>query len=143
MFVAKRFKWEAAHRIPWHSGKCKNLHGHSYKMDVELEGEIDAQGIVVDFHDIKHIINPIVDQLDHSTIISEKDSELLEVFKAKNWKYFLVPFDSTAENLCDYFLKLIVDDNRDFLTEKKITKIGIRMYETDTAYAYKCITIGS
>jgi len=41
MKIAKEFKWEMGHRLPEHFGQCKNIHGHSYKMLVEFEGEID------------------------------------------------------------------------------------------------------
>ena len=41
MKVAKEFKWEMGHRLPEHFGNCKNIHGHSYKMIAEFEGEIE------------------------------------------------------------------------------------------------------
>ena len=91
MIVAKHFKWEAAHRIPWHGGKCKHLHGHSYKMIVEFEGELNENGIVIDFNDLKAIVKPHIDLIDHTTIISEHDTELKEVFDSKQWKYYLLP----------------------------------------------------
>ena len=86
MIVAKDFKWEAAHRLPWHKGKCKHLHGHSYRMTVELEGEPNSQGLVIDFNDIKSMIEPHIQELDHTTIISANDAELKQVFDEKNWK---------------------------------------------------------
>ncbi len=61
MRVAKDFGWEAAHRLPRHAGLCGNLHGHSYRMTVELEGEPDEHGIVIDFQDIKAVIKPLID----------------------------------------------------------------------------------
>jgi 6-pyruvoyltetrahydropterin/6-carboxytetrahydropterin synthase len=66
MKIAKEFKWEMGHRLPEHFDKCKNIHGHSYKMIVELEGEILESGMVMDYYDLKKIINPIVEKLDHS-----------------------------------------------------------------------------
>jgi len=137
MFVAKKFKWEAAHRIPWHPGKCQNLHGHSYKMDVEFEGDVDSNGIVIDFNDIKALIDPYVELFDHSTIISKNDHELLEVFKQKSWKHHVLDFDSTAENFCIFFSNIIAGENAEFLQKNGIRRVGIRVFETDTAYAYK------
>ena len=43
MKIAKEFNWEMGHRLPEHFGKCKNIHGHSYKMMVELEGDLDDE----------------------------------------------------------------------------------------------------
>lgn len=43
MIVAKQFRWEGAHRLPWHDGLCKNNHGHSYKMEASVDGAVDAR----------------------------------------------------------------------------------------------------
>lgn len=136
MIVAKKFKWEAAHRLPWHAGKCKQLHGHSYKMIVEFEGEPNENGMIIDFNDIKNMLDPLVKQIDHATIISKNDIELKEIFEAKQWKYFLLPYDSTAENLCAFFLETIINENKQVLKENNISKVGIKIFETETAYAY-------
>lgn len=141
MTVAKEFKWEAAHRIPWHSGKCRHLHGHSYKMIVEFEGEPDDNGIVIDFKEMKKMIAPYIDQIDHSTIIAAKDAELKEVFDAKGWNYFLLPYDSTAENLCQFFSSLIIEQHRPLLAANKIISVAVKIAETGTAYAYTKVTV--
>ena len=141
MIVAKHFKWEAAHRIPWHGGKCKHLHGHSYKMIVEFEGELNENGIVIDFNDLKAIVKPHIDLIDHTTIISENDSELKEVFDSKQWKYYLLPFDSTAENLCNYFAHLIIKENQTFLIGNNIKSVSVKILETESAYAYTKINL--
>ena len=136
MIIAKSFHWEAAHRIPWHEGKCKHIHGHSYKMIVELEGETNEKGIVMDFKELKDIVQPYIERVDHTTLISVNDDELKEVFDAKQWKYYLLPFDSTAENLCDYFANLIIKLNQELLLANKITTVSVKIAETETAYAY-------
>jgi 6-pyruvoyltetrahydropterin/6-carboxytetrahydropterin synthase len=136
MIVAKQFKWEAAHRIQWHEGKCKHLHGHSYKMIVEFDGSTNANGVVIDFNDIKKIVAPYIELIDHATIIAANDQELIAIFESKKWKYFLLPYDTTAENLCKYFLDLIIHKNKELLTLNNIKEVGIKIYETETAYAY-------
>ncbi len=75
MKIAKRFRWEAAHRLPWHEGLCRNLHGHSYRMTVELEGEPDARGMVLDFKHLKRVLKPLVDAWDHAILVAESDAE--------------------------------------------------------------------
>lgn len=135
MKILKKFKWEAAHRLPRHEGKCRHLHGHSYKMEVELEGEAGADGMVMDFNELKKIIQPLVEQLDHTTVIAGNDEELKAVFEQKNWNYFLLPFDSTAENFCKYFSEAIVSRHSALLKTHNITSLEVRISETDTSWA--------
>lgn len=67
----KEFRFEAAHKLPHHDGKCARLHGHSWVLRVHLKGDrlIDSgakQGMLFDFGDIKQYVQPLLDQyLDH------------------------------------------------------------------------------
>lgn len=66
MRVSKEFTLEASHIIPHHPGACRRLHGHSWKVVVELEGSYNPKtGMMMDFADLKEIVQPIVDRLDH------------------------------------------------------------------------------
>lgn len=70
MFVrlTKTFSFEAAHSIPTFPDghKCRRLHGHSFKFDVVVEGEIDLKlGYLIDYGEITRIVEPIVETLDH------------------------------------------------------------------------------
>lgn len=72
MRVTKRFRFEAAHWLPYHDGKCRNLHGHSYVLDVTCAGHViednpgrSDSGMVIDFADVGAIVKPLVAQLDH------------------------------------------------------------------------------
>lgn len=69
--VTKIFHFEAAHSLPDYKGACHNLHGHSYKLEVRVSGDIQAEGekrgMIIDFKDIKSIVNDkIVSKLDHA-----------------------------------------------------------------------------
>jgi len=66
MEITKIFTFDSAHYLPNHKGKCKNLHGHTYTLYVTIKGEIDKNGFVVDFGDLKESIKPIIDLLDHN-----------------------------------------------------------------------------
>ena len=67
MIIAKQFSFDAAHVLPDHPGKCSRLHGHTYKLEVMLEGDIQANGMVFDFFELKQIVKAkILDRLDHS-----------------------------------------------------------------------------
>ena len=64
--IVRRYRFEAAHQLSWHPGKCANLHGHSYVLEIEAIGELDQRGVVMDFSELDALIDPIVDVLDHS-----------------------------------------------------------------------------
>jgi 6-pyruvoyltetrahydropterin/6-carboxytetrahydropterin synthase len=66
--IVKEFRFEAAHLLPNvpEGHKCSRLHGHSFRIEVQVEGEVDPHiGWVMDFADIKAVVKPIIDQLDH------------------------------------------------------------------------------
>jgi 6-pyruvoyltetrahydropterin/6-carboxytetrahydropterin synthase len=69
--IRKQFSFEAAHVLPHHAGKCSRLHGHSYRLDVTVEGPLQtagpATGMVVDFDELSRIVRAqVVDELDHT-----------------------------------------------------------------------------
>jgi len=71
--IRKQFKFEAAHVLPHHTGKCARLHGHSYRVDVAVGGSLQAAGpatgMVVDFDELSAIVEPhVVARLDHSSL---------------------------------------------------------------------------
>ena len=69
--LTKEFKFEAAHRLPHHDGKCQRLHGHSWRLVVAVDGRQVHQsgpkrGMVIDYGDIKRVVNPLIEEkLDH------------------------------------------------------------------------------
>ena len=66
MILRKTFRFEASHILPGHPGKCRRLHGHSWVLNVFVEGPINPQtGFVVDYATISEYINPLIDRLDH------------------------------------------------------------------------------
>lgn len=71
--VTKVFMFEASHHLPHYVGACHNLHGHSYKLEVTVRGNVIADtnnpkcGMIIDFKDLKQIVNEVaVDKYDHS-----------------------------------------------------------------------------
>ena len=94
--LTKTFRFEAAHSLPNvpEGHKCRRLHGHSYRVDVHVAGEPDADtGWVVDFGDIKKAVTPVLDELDHRCL---NDIPGLE--------------NSTSELLCKYLWTRIQPD---------------------------------
>lgn len=112
--IVKRFKFEAAHELPWHQGKCQRLHGHSYKFEVMLEGELNHDGIVVDFDDLTTIVDKMV--------IKRYDHQCLNAF-------FPNP---TAEVLAESIFKSValgMEKNEAVFYGVKI--VGVRLWETE------------
>lgn len=131
MKIAKDFKWEMGHRLPDHFGKCKNIHGHSYKMMVEFEGKLDSNGMIIDYYIVKKIIEPIVEKLDHSFMVNKKDSLVIEFLEKLNSKKIVVNFDSTVENITRYLIGEIKKAD----LPANVKGIKVRVCETPDDYA--------
>jgi 6-pyruvoyltetrahydropterin/6-carboxytetrahydropterin synthase len=130
--IGKEYKWEMSHRLPFHNGPCKNIHGHSYKMYLELEGELDSNSMVLDYYDIDRFVQPLLDKLDHSFVCDVNDDLMIDFLRENGFKYHIVDFYTTSENLVTYILELA---NPHFKAFSNLDKLTIRLYETEDAYA--------
>ncbi len=135
MKIAKQFRFEAAHRLPWHQGACRHLHGHSYRLVVGLEGTPNARGILVDFQDLKRLLKPLLDRWDHATLVAASDTALQEALDALGSRYVVLPFDSTAENLCTYVADYLMHEAGDWLRAQGVRRLWVRLAETETSFA--------
>lgn len=126
-----------AHALSNYDGKCKNIHGHTYKLFVTLIGipcedcSSPKNGMVLDFGDLKNIVKiPIVDVFDHALVVpANKGFEDLQKFQETD-KYIEVPFQPTCENLTIYIANIIRSKLPD-----SVSLYSIRLYETPTSYA--------
>lgn len=130
--IAKEFHWEMGHRLPFHGGGCQNIHGHSYRMRVELEGSLDANGMVLDYFDLKEIVEPIVAQIDHSFLCDASDEAMLAFFATNPMKHVVVPFRTTAENLTAWMLEQIAASLAGY---PNLSRLSVRLQETERVYA--------
>ena len=135
--ITKEFNFEMAHALYGYDGPCKNIHGHSYCLSVTVKGNpVKEQchpklGMVMDFSELKKIVKPIVDELDHATILNgnslhkamAKDNLLFE-------KLVLVPYQPTCENM----LIAIAAQIKDKLPEN-IHLHHLKLKETASSYA--------
>ena len=131
MKIAKEFRWEMGHRLPEHFGLCKNIHGHSYKMIVELEGNLNERGMVIDYYEVEKIIDPIIEKLDHAFMVNKNDNVVLDFLAKMNSKKVVVDFESTAENISKSLLNEISSAN----LPSNVKKLSVRVYETAGDYA--------
>jgi 6-pyruvoyltetrahydropterin/6-carboxytetrahydropterin synthase len=85
--VTRAFAFEAAHQLPWHEGKCRNLHGHSYRLEVTVEGPLTEHGVVVDFSDLKAVVQrEVIDRYDHRYLNDVMDNPTAELVAHDIWK---------------------------------------------------------
>ncbi len=126
--VSKEIHFCYGHRLLDYDGKCAHPHGHNGKVVIELETpSLDKRGMVVDFTDLKEIVQIWVDQeLDHKMIL-RKDDALVQVFGKLNEPVFLMEQNPTAENLA----KLIYD----FARSKKLPIHQVTFWETPSSNA--------
>lgn len=132
--IAKEFSFDMAHMLDGHDGKCQNLHGHTYKLQVEVVGELvesgAKSGMVIDFSDLKAVVKrEILDHMDHAFIFdstSERECQVAELLTSLNSKNFGIPMRTTAENMAKYMF--------DRLQEAGLPVSLIRLWETPTSY---------
>src|SRR5216684_2266405 len=85
--VTRSFTFDAAHVLPWHPGRCRNLHGHTYRLEVAVEGPIGANGIVMDFSDLDEVVRrEVIDRFDHTYLNDLLDNPTAELIAAEAWK---------------------------------------------------------
>jgi len=133
--VTKTLRFDAAHVLTNHKGLCKNLHGHTYRVDVSVTGEDDgADDMVIDFKDLKRIATEVIcDRFDHAFIYStasEGELEIASVVEKHGMRTVAIPFRSTAENLA----RLFFDD----LSARIPGLSSVRVWETaDSCAEYR------
>ena len=130
--ISKEFHWEMAHRLPYHRSGCQNIHGHSYRMFVEIEGIPGDNGMLMDYGDMKALVKPLVDELDHAFLCSNSDEVMKPFLESSKLKAVYVDFFTTAENLSFYFIKKIKEK---LVPYKNITALKVRIQETTSSYA--------
>ncbi|WP_306354288.1 6-pyruvoyl trahydropterin synthase family protein [Flavobacterium sp. '19STA2R22 D10 B1'] len=137
--ITKQFSFETGHALFGYDGKCKNVHGHSYKLSVTVIGTpIDDRsnvkyGMVIDFGDLKKIVKEeIVDVFDHATVFNKTTPhiELANELISRGHDVILVDYQPTSENMVIDFAQKI--KNR---LPNNIQLFSLRLQETDTSFA--------
>ncbi len=137
--ITKQFSFETGHALYGYDGKCKNVHGHSYKLSVTVIGEpiTDSHnvkfGMVIDFSDLKKIVREeIVDLFDHATVFNKNTPhiELANELKNRGHHVILVEYQPTSENMVTDFAKKIQDR-----LPQSIQLHSLKLQETETSFA--------
>ena len=137
--ITKHFDFEAAHALHGYDGKCKNIHGHSYQLYVTIIGtpinkkDHPKNGMVLDFGDLKRIVNTeIIDIYDHSIVLN-KNSEHLDLAKRisdYSHRMVLVGYQPTSEMMLIDFAEKIKAKLPDY-----VELHSLKLYETNNSYA--------
>jgi 6-pyruvoyltetrahydropterin/6-carboxytetrahydropterin synthase len=119
VLVSKEFTFDSAHHLHCYEGKCQNMHGHTYKLQVIMSGITDRRGITIDFTDIKRITKQhVIERLDHQYL-----NEILPLM------------NTTAENMVVWIYEQL---QAALLEEGLFPTVAleeIRLWETPTSYA--------
>ncbi len=110
--VTKSVKFDAAHVLTNHQGLCKNLHGHTYRVEASVrQAPGDTADMVIDFKDLKRVCEEeILARFDHAFIYDKSsagESEIAAVVLKNGMRAVAIPFRSTAENLARHFFELL------------------------------------
>jgi 6-pyruvoyltetrahydropterin/6-carboxytetrahydropterin synthase len=137
--ITKQFSFETGHALYGYDGKCKNVHGHSYKLSVTVIGKPISDnsnvkfGMVIDFSDLKKIVKEeIVDVFDHATVFNKNTPhvELASELENRGHHVILVNYQPTSENMVTDFAQKI--KNR---LPADIKLHSLKLQETDTSFA--------
>ena len=138
--VSKEVEFDAGHRVPNHASKCRNPHGHRYRVRVTLEGAVVMDdtspefGMVADFGFLKDVLmREVHDPFDHSMIVHAEDVELLKALDGHDWKVVRFPLVPTAENLARFFAERIDYAVMGYPT---FQLVEVAVWETPTCVAY-------
>jgi 6-pyruvoyltetrahydropterin/6-carboxytetrahydropterin synthase len=137
--ITKRFSFETGHALYGYDGKCRNVHGHSYKLSVTVIGNpiTDATnvkfGMVIDFTDLKTIVKEeIVNIFDHATVFNKNTPhvELAKELEDRGHNVLLVDYQPTSEMMVIDFAEKIKPR-----LPNNINLHSLKLQETDTSYA--------
>lgn len=131
----RRLEFDAAHRVMQHESKCKYVHGHRYVVEATFKTrELDAQGRVIDFGQVKEKLGGWIDEhWDHTALLNQADKEVGEALvNATGQQVFYLPENPTAENIADYLLRVVCPD---LFAQADVQCVHIRVHETPNCYA--------
>jgi 6-pyruvoyl-tetrahydropterin synthase len=134
--LTKEFSFEASHALQGYDGKCSNIHGHSYRLFVTVVGKPindplnPKNGMVMDFSDLKKVVNQqIISPLDHS-IILPYNSKLLPAIQQCNTQLVITDYQPTCENLLSDFAHRLQAN-----LPSGVSLVALRLHETASSFA--------
>lgn len=140
--ISKEVEFDAGHRVPSHGSKCRNPHGHRYRVRITCEGPIvdhpgaPDDGMLIDFGDLKGLLNEHVhDPHDHAMVVHHEDGVLLEAMRGHGWKLVVFPYVPTAENFARHFFDVLAPAIAGHFRDG-LRLVEVAVWETPTSVAY-------
>ena len=129
--VTKIIHFCYGHRLLNYEGKCRHLHGHNGKVEIQLSREkLDERGMVVDFDEIKQVVQTWINtELDHKMLLNRADP-ILPVLQKLGEPVYILDANPTAESIA----RLIYE----FAASRKLPVTAVRLWETDASFASYC-----
>ena len=122
-----------AHRQPFHKGHCSKIHGHNWSIIIEFEAkELDANGFVVDFGNLKYIKAFIDEHLDHACLFSKEDSQVQDLSQSEFKDLFKILWVDNAS--CEGIAQFLFETFSKLVKEKEAGRVSIRslkLYEDE------------
>ena len=132
-YVTKEVTWDMAHRLDGYNGPCRNLHGHTYKLQVTLSGRADAStGFVMDFNELKGVLDKIKSRFDHKCVLdgnSKDDAIIANALRETGCEFVMLAYKPTAENMARDIYDTIARDFPGLVVE------SVKLWETPTSFA--------
>ena len=128
-FLQSEASFDSAHFLKGYDGKCKNIHGHRWRIVVKLSGEQlipegPKAGMLLDFGDLKSALNALAEEFDHALLVQKgtlKESTV-KALQDEDFRLVFLPFRTTAENFSRYFYARLVSMG--------FTPAEVQVYET-------------
>ena len=141
--IMRRIKFCAGHRLHRHGGKCEFFHGHNYVADFYVTAdEVDDVGRVIDFADLKKLFKGWLDEhWDHGFVLNKTDDNGIAAVKmVEPCKYFVLPYNPTAENMAIYLLYEVCPK---LLAATGATATKVVIWETEEAFAEASLSLSN
>lgn len=142
MLITRKLEFDAGHRISTHNSQCRHLHGHRYRIEITLSGDIIAdernalQGMVMDFSEVKSIAKSVlVDRWDHAFLVYSGDTKVLHFLQSiEGHKTVVLDVQPTAENLAEIAFATLNNAYQDnYGNHLQLERV--RLYETPNCWA--------
>lgn len=133
--ITRVFSFDASHILTGHRGKCKNLHGHTYTLEVEVVGDFDntEDSMVLDYGDLKKCVESVLEQYDHaylfnfSSELGSVERTVAELLISEGLTATAIAGRTTTENIASQLLTTLVSSG--------LNVSRVRLSETPSTYA--------
>ena len=129
-YLKRHFSFAGGHRLSKHDGLCKNIHGHNYDVWVTVRSpKLNENDMIMDFSDLKAIVNPVIDRYDHCLIVNKKDVDWMKPLADKmGFKATIMDHeerDPTAEVMAEHFFNQLTELFTRLFNEIQIDQVEV------------------